>query len=103
MATASASAASARFCAAPGSKRRTISPTCSLSAPPVPTTAIFTVLAPYSNTGIPSLAGRVAGEYLGKLVIERFKAERDRFVTIGGNHPICHMAQPVTLGLQHTP
>ena len=57
IATASASAASARRSSAPGSSRRTIACTCALSAPPVPTTAIFTDLAAYSSTGMPTSAG----------------------------------------------
>ena len=36
---------------------RTIACTCSLSAPPVPTTARFTAFAPYSATGRPASAG----------------------------------------------
>ena len=57
IATASASAASARRIAAPGSRRRTIICTCAFSAPPVPTTASFTDLAAYSVTGTPASAG----------------------------------------------
>src|ERR1019366_6086419 len=57
IATANASAASARRISAPGSSRRTIISTWSLSAPPVPTTAFLTVLAPYSVTGTPARAG----------------------------------------------
>ena len=57
IATASASAASARRSVAPGNRRRTIIATCSLVAAPVPTTARFTSIAPYSDTAIPASAG----------------------------------------------
>ena len=49
--TASASAASDRNAATPGSSRCTMTATCCFSAPPVPTTAILIVLAAYSLTG----------------------------------------------------
>src|SRR5215218_2243420 len=59
MATASASAASGPAIFAPGSRRETIACTCTLSAPPVPTTAFFTSVGAYSPTAIPARAAHI--------------------------------------------